>query len=137
MRTLTLFFLATTLTPASTFAAPQAPQSEQAMSEIQITSVRPSYQLQPSQVDDIKGVYTLDNGVTFKVSNVHRTLVAQLGQRARTELVPLAANRFVAPGQRLTMEWLPAAFGDAIVLTYPADPNVASSPMLTVRLAAH
>ena len=52
-----------------------------------------------------------------------------------TALTP--ASAFAAPGQRLTMEWRRAAFGDEIVLTYPADLNVASSPMLTVRLAAN
>lgn len=125
------------LTQAGALAAPQAPQSERSMSEIQVTSVRPTYQLQPDQVNEIKGVYKLDNGATFKVTNVHRKLFAQLGQRNRVELLPLSENLFVSPDQRITMEYRPQGFGDQIVLTYPADLNVADSQMVTVRLAAN
>lgn len=138
MRTLTILSLAMALTQASAFAAPQTqqtPQTAPSMSEIQVTSVMPTYRLQPAQVDEIKGVYKLDNGATFKVTNVHRKLFAQLGQRGLTELVPLAENRFVSSDQRMTMEFHPAAFGDEIVLTYPADMNVADTQMVTVRLA--
>lgn len=137
MRTLTILSLAMALTQASAFAAPQSPQTESSLSEIQVTSVMPTYQLQPIQVDELKGVYKLDNGATFKVTNVRRKLFAQLGQRDRTELVPLAENLFVSPGQRMTMEFRPAAFGDEVLLTYPADLNVADSKMVTVRLAVN
>lgn len=135
MRTLTILSLAAALTQASAFAAPQSPPSERSMPEIKVARVMPTYQLQPAQIDEIKGVYKLDNGATLKVSNLRRRLFAQLGQRNLTELVPLAENLFVSPDQRMTMEYHPMAFGDEVVLTYPADLNVADAPMVTVRLA--
>lgn len=135
MRTLTILSLAAALTQASAFAAPQSPQGERSMPEIKVARAMPAYQLQPAQIDEIKGVYKLDNGATLRVSNQHRRLFAQLGQRNLTELVPLAENRFVSPDQRMTMEYHPMAFGDEVVLTYPADLNVADAPMVTVRLA--
>jgi hypothetical protein len=137
MRTLTTLSLAMALTQASAFAAPQSAQAEPSMAEIQVTSVMPTYRMQAAQVDEIKGVYKLDNGKTFRVSNVHRRLFAQLGDRKRIEMVPLAENLFVAADQRMTMELRPAAFGDEIVLTYPATLNLADSTMVTVRLAAN
>lgn len=139
MRTLTILTLAMAmaLTQASAFAAPQTAQNEQSMSQIQVPGVTATYKLQPAQIDELKGVYKLDNGLTLKVSNVRRKLYAQLGQRAPTEMVPLAENLFVSRDQRMTMDYRPAAFGDEVVLTYPADLNLASSPMLTVRLAAN
>ena len=91
--------------------------------------------LQPQQIDEIKGVYALDNGSALKITNVQRRLFAQLGQRNLTELVPVGDNRFVSLDQRMTVEYRPVAFGDEIVLTYPADLNVASSELVTVRLA--
>lgn len=137
MRTLTILSLAIALTQASALAAPQSPQTESSLSEIQVTSVMPSYQPQPMQVDEVKGVYKLDNGATFKVSNQHRKVYAQLGERGLTEMVPLAENLYVSPQQRMTMELRPAAFGDEILLTYPADLNVADAKMVTVRLAVN
>lgn len=137
MRTLTILSLAMALTQASAFAAPQTSQNEQSMSRIQVPGVTATYKLQPAQIDELKGVYRLDNGLTLKVTNVRRKLYAQLGQRHLTELVPLTDSLFVSPDQRMTMDYRPAAFGDEVVLTYPADLNVASSPMLTVRLAAN
>ena len=137
MRTLTILSLAMALTQASALAAPQAPQTEPSLSEIQVTGVMPTYQMQPAQVDEVKGVYRLDNGATFKVSNVHRKLFAQLGQRHLTEMVPLAENLFVSPDQRMTMEFRPTAFGDEILLSYPADLNMADAQMVTVRLAVN
>ena len=138
MRTLFLFPLAfaLTLSQASAIAAPQTQQGDPSLSEIQVRGVMPAAaKLQPQQIDDIKGVYALDNGSALKITNVQRRLFAQLGQRNLTELVPVGDNRFVSLDQRMTVEYKPVAFGDEIVLSYPADLNVASAPMVTVRLA--
>ena len=50
-------------------------------------------------------------------------------------MVAVGENRFISLDQRMVMDYQPMAFGDQIVLTYPADLDVASSPMVTVRLA--
>jgi hypothetical protein len=137
MRTLILLPLAIVLTQVTAFAAPQSTQTEPSLSEIQVRGVMPSYQLQPAQVDELKGVYVLDNGSTLRISNVHRKLFAQLGQRNLTEMVPVGENRFVSPDQRMTMQYRPIAFADEIVLTYPSDLNLSDAGMVTVRLAVN
>ncbi len=136
MRTLFLLPLALALSQASAIAAPQTQQGDPSLSEIQVRGVMPAAaKLQPQQIDEIKGVYALDNGAALKITNVQRRLFAQLGQRNLTELVPVGDNRFVSLDQRMTVEYKPVAFGDEIVLTYPADLNVAAAPLVTVRLA--
>lgn len=137
MRIITLLSLAVAVAQAPAMAAPQTPQSESSLSEIQVRSTMPTYQMQPAQVDEVKGVYKLDNGATFKVTNVQRRLFAQFGDRMLTELLPVADNRFVSRDQRMTMDFIPEAFGDQIVLTYPADMNVADAKMVTVRFAVN
>jgi hypothetical protein len=52
-------------------------------------------------------------------------------------MAPVAENLYQSADQRMRMEQRPAAFGGEVVLTYPADVNLASSPMITVRLAAN
>ena len=136
MRTLFLLPLAFALSQASAIAAPQTQQGNPSLSEIQVRGVMPAAaKLQPQQIDEIKGVYALGNGSALKITNVQRRLFAQLGQRNLTELVPVGDNRFVSLDQRMTVEYRPVAFGDEIVLTYPADLNLASSELVTVRLA--
>lgn len=137
MRTRTILSLALALTQVSALAAPQTSQNEQSMSSIQVPGVTATYKLQPAQIDELKGVYKLDNGITLKVSNVRHKLYAQLGERKLTELVPLTDELFVSPDQRMTMEYRPHAFGDEVVLSYPADLNVADAAMVTVRFAAN
>jgi hypothetical protein len=101
------------------------------------TNVASGYKLQPHQIDDIKGVFMFDDGTTLKISNVGRKLYAELGQRGKAEMVPVAENHFVVPDQHMTMEYRPSGFGDEIVLTYPVDVNAASGEMVTARLAVH
>lgn len=139
MRTLTLTCLplAFALVQATAFAAPQAQQAAPSLGEIQVRGVTPSYKPRPMEIAEVKGNYAMDNGASLKVTNKGNRIYAQLGQRLVTEMVPVAENLYVSPDQRMTMEFRPIAFGDQIVLTYPADMNVASSPMVTVRLAAN
>lgn len=137
MRTLKILSIAIALTTATAFAAPQAVQTEPSLSEIQVRAAMPTYQLQPQQVDEVKGVYAMDNGSTVKITNKNRRLFAQIGERSSTELIPISDGRFVSPDQRVTMDYHPAAFGDEIVLTYPADQSMASAQMVTVRLAVN
>jgi hypothetical protein len=137
MRTLTLLPLAFVLAQGSAFAGPQTAQTEPSLSEIQVLGVASTYKPRPGEIDEVKGVYALDNGGTLKVSTERRRIYAQLGRRDRIELVPVAKNRYVAPGQRMTLEYRPMPFDDEVVLTYPADLNVAASEMVTVKLAAN
>jgi hypothetical protein len=60
---------------------------------------------------------------------------AELGQRGVTEMVPVAEYRFVSPDRRMTMAFNPREFDGEVVLTYPADPGVAGSEMVTARVA--
>ena len=138
MRTLTCLPLAIALIGATAYAAPQSEQTEPTLGEIQVRGgVMPSYKLTPAQIDEVKGTYVMDNGATLKITQEHRRLYAQLGQRFVTEMVAVGENRFVSPDQRMTIEYQPIAFGDQVVLTYPADLNLASSPMITIRLASN
>ena len=135
MRTFTILPLAFALTQAAAFAAPQEPQQTPAMSEIQVQGAS-VYKMQSSERDEVKGVYNLDNGATFKITGQRNRLYAELGQRGVTELVAVSADRFVAPAQNMTVQYVPQAFGDQVVLTYPAELNASASPMVTVTLAA-
>lgn len=140
MRIITLLSLAVAVAQVPALAAPQEPQEPQStssLSEIQVRSTMPTYQMQPAQLDEVKGVYRLDNGTIFRVTKKHRRLFAQLGDRKLTELLPLTDTRFVSPDQRITMDYIPEAFGDSIVLTYPSDLNLADARMVTVRFAVN
>lgn len=137
MRTFTLLPLAFAVTTAAAFAAPQEPQQTPALSEIQVQGAMPVYKAQPMERDAVKGVYKLDNGATFRISGQQNRLYAELGQRGTTELVAIGADRFFAPAQNITVQYVPQAFGDELVLTYPAEMNASASPMVTVTLAAN
>jgi hypothetical protein len=138
MRTLTLLPVAIALLQVTAFAVAQSGQTEATLlSEIQVRPVAgQTYGPTPMQVAEMKGDYAMDNGETLKISIEHRRLVARVGQGIAAELVPVAENRFASADRRMTMEFKPIAFGDQILLTYPASPDVASSKMITVRLAA-
>ena len=137
MRTFTFLPLAIALVGATAYAAPQTEQPESTLGEIQVRAAVPVYKMTPAQVDDVKGSYVMDNGTALKITQEHHRLYAQLGQRHVTEMVAVGENRFISLDQRMVMEYQPIAFGDQIVLTYPADLDVASSPMVTVRLAVN
>jgi hypothetical protein len=86
-----------------------------------------SYQPRPAEMDDIKGVYRLDNGAILKVSEQRHRLYAQFGRGTVTEMVPVAEYRYVSRDQRVTMQFNPLPFDGEVVLTYPADLNAAGS----------
>jgi hypothetical protein len=125
-----------TFVPALLLAACSAPQAPGSAPSAAAGGVH-RYYLGPAEMDDIKGVYRTDNGLILRVTHAGRRLYLQLGQRPRTEMVPVAAYRFVSPDQRMTMEYRPIAFADELVVSYPADLNVASARMVTVRLAVN
>jgi hypothetical protein len=135
MRTLTLLPLAFALVQGAAFAGPQTVQTEPSLSEIRVPGVVPTYKPRPGEIDEIKGVYAFDNGASLKVSNERRRIYARLGRRDPVEMIPVSKYRFVSIDQRMTMEFRPMPFSDEMVLTYPADFDVASSEMVTVRLA--
>jgi hypothetical protein len=135
MRPLFLLPLAFALSQASAFAAPQAPQSEAAVSDSQVRSVQPTYKPRPAELEELLGVYPMDNGVNFKIATEHRKLYAQLGQRDLGELVPVSENHFLSPDGRVALEVRLIPFATEIVLTYPSEPNVATSELITVRFA--
>jgi hypothetical protein len=135
MRTHILLPFALALASASAFAAPQQPQTEPSMSEIQIRGVAPIYKPMRRELAEVKGLYTLDNGAILTVTVQGRTLYAQLGDRKVTEMVAIAPNRFVSHEQRMTFDYKPEWASDEVVLTYPADLNVAESDIVMVRMA--
>lgn len=137
MRTFTFLPAALALIGAAAYAAPQSEQTEPTLGEIQVRAMAPTYTPTAMEIAQVKGAYALDNGASLKISNEHRRLVARLADRPAIELVPVGENRFVSADQRMTIEYIPIAFGDQILLTYPADMNLASSQMITVRLAAN
>ena len=81
-------------------------------------------------------MYRLDKGGNFRMSRVRNRLMAQLGERPVTELVAESATHLVAPEQNMTVDYVPLAFGDQVILRYPADLARADAPMVTVQLAA-
>jgi hypothetical protein len=139
MRTLSCLPLAIALASTGAIAAPQTtPQTapnEAAMTAVQVHGQVPYRKLWPEQIQQIKGVYVFDNGAMLKISDKQRRLYAQLGERAPTEMVPLAENLFTSPDQRMTMRFESSPFGDVVVLTYPVDLDVADSAMVTLRVA--
>ena len=118
--TLLLFAIAMMLAASAASAAPPA--------------ITPTYQLQPAQVQEITGVYRLDNGSSLQVTNQRRTLFVELGRRGAVEMVAMAENHFDSLDRRMTMEFRPIAFGDEIVLTYPSDVDAADAANVTMRL---
>jgi hypothetical protein len=93
------------------------------------------YRLHPAEVDEIIGVYRTDDGLVLRVTNTGRRLFLQIGERPRTEMVPVAEYRFVSADRRITMQYRPVAYADELEVSYPADLDVASARMVTVRLA--
>ena len=102
---------------------------------IQVRGLQQTYRLQPQQMREMAGVYQLDNGGVFRINQVSNRLMAQLGDRAMTELVAQDDGHLVSRDQRMTVDYLPQAFGDEIRLSYPLDLARADSPMVSVRLA--
>jgi hypothetical protein len=137
MRTLLLLPLAFALTQASAFAAPQSTRSESFSSDIEVRGAAPAYKARPFEIDQVQGTYALDNGNSLKIASEHRKLYVQLGQRKLAVLLPVSENHFASPDQRVTVEFRPQPFNDQIVLTYPSDANVATSELITVRVAAN
>lgn len=110
MRATFLLPLAFALVGASAVAAPQA-----------------AYKPRPAEIDEILGMYRLDNGATLKVTEERRRLVARLGKHYVTELVPVAEYRYASPDQRVTLRFNPLPFDGEVVLTYPAGLDLAGA----------
>jgi hypothetical protein len=109
MRTSVLLPLAFALAHAGAFAAQQ-----------------PTYKPRPAEINEIEGMYQLDNGATLKVAEEGRRLVARIGKRFVTDMVPVAEYRYVSPDGRMTMQFKVVAFDGEVVLTYPAELDVAA-----------
>lgn len=133
MRSYLCIPLAAVLAASAAFAQDPVAQDQ----SIQVFGSQPTYKLQPQQIEEIAGVYRLDSGGVFRVTKVNNRLMAQLGDRAMTELVARSDSRLVSRDQRMTVDYLPQAFGDQITLSYPSDLAKADSPMVTVRFAAN
>ncbi|MDB5935816.1 MAG: hypothetical protein JWQ01_3160 [Massilia sp.] len=104
MRTFFLLPLAFALAHGGAVAAPQA-----------------AYEPSASEIDEIKGMYRLDNGATLKVSDSGWHLTARIGKRFVTEMIPVAEYSYVSRDRRMTLQFKGRPFVDAVVLTYPAD----------------
>jgi hypothetical protein len=131
MRTITLLSLAFALVQGSAVAEPQTIAGP-SMSVIPLVA---TYKPRPAEIDDVLGVYKLDNGATLKVSMERHRLYARLGERIATEMVPVGEYHYVSADQRMEMEFNPLPFDGMVLLTYPADLNVAGSGLMTARAA--
>jgi hypothetical protein len=132
MRTMTLIPLALALVQASAFAGPQTIPGP-ARPAVGAVPMVATYKPRPAEIDDVVGTYKLDSGATLKVKQERRRLYAELDGRGKTEMVPVGEYRYVSPDQRMTFEFNPLPFDGELVLTYPAEPGVAGSEMLTAR----
>jgi hypothetical protein len=122
---------------AASFATSFAPSALAQDQSVQVTGVQQTARLQPQQLAEIAGVYRFDHGGVFRINQVRNRLMAQLGERPVTELVAQTENRFISRDQKMTVDYVPQAFGDLIVVRYPADLARADAPMLTLTLAAN
>ncbi|WP_426189690.1 hypothetical protein [Massilia sp. DWR3-1-1] len=122
---------------AASFATSFATSALAQDQSVQVTGVQQTTRLQPQQLAEIAGVYRLDGGGVFRINQVRNRLMAQLGERPATELVAQTENRFISRDQKMTVDYVPQAFGDLIIVHYPADLARADAPMLTLTLAAN
>ena len=99
---------------ATAFAAPAAaPAASAAVMEVQLVNGS-AYKLRPAEFDGVQGSYQLDNGASLRVSAEHHRLYAEM-DGTRTELLPVAANTFVANGKRVVFDQIP--FATAVTVT--------------------
>lgn len=129
-----LLFAAVAAVAAVTAAGTLPAQAQD--TSVRVTAAPQVYQLQPQETAAIAGVYQLDNGAVFRMSGKGHRLMAQLGERPMTELIAQDATHFIARDQKMTVDYIPQAFGDLIVLRYPADLARLDAPLVTVQLAA-
>ena len=138
MRTHLLVSFAAVLAAAPAFSQDQATPAPAAQDQsVQVPAAQLNTKLQPQQLNELTGVYRLDNGGVFRMTRVGNRLMGQLGERPVTELVIQADNRFISRDQKMTIDYQAEAFGGQITLRYPSDLARLDGPMVTVRLAAN
>ena len=110
MRTPTLMTLVGALAlSASALAAPPVTPDATSIASVNVSA--PAYKLRPIEFDGVQGVYRLSNGQVMKVSAAHRKLYMELDGGARSEIVPVAQNTFIAreDDTRLVFDQIPFA----------------------------
>jgi hypothetical protein len=95
-----------TLTLAATAQTP-ADQSDQAQSvripAYTIETPTHVYPMLPSELAFYKGAYSLSNGETLSLTAVGHRLYGSVGDRARSELLPVGNDTFVAADKQMKM----------------------------------
>jgi hypothetical protein len=81
-----------------------------------VAVVGSAYKLRPFEFDGVQGVYALSDGRLLRVSGEQRKLYAAIGN-GRSEMVPVAQNVFVAPGDGLKLTFDQIPFATAVSVT--------------------
>ncbi len=98
--------LASTVLAASAFAEPTATTPVAAGSvamEVQVIQ-RGSYKPTPSEINDVAGVYKLNNGSVMHITQEHRKLFAEI-DGTKTEIVPVAELSYASANNDLRMHF--------------------------------
>jgi hypothetical protein len=112
MRTPTLMTLAGALAlSASAFAAPSTTPAATSAAIASVNVNAPAYKLQAVEFEGVQGVYKLSNGQVMRVSAEQRKLYMELDGGARSEIVAVGQNTFVArqDDTRLVFDQIPFA----------------------------
>jgi hypothetical protein len=99
-----LAFLGAAALSVSAVAEPSVPASINAANGAAV------YRLTPVQVEEIGGIFKLDDGRNMKLTNTNSRVYMELDGK-REELIPVSENRFVAKksGAQVTLDQLPFA----------------------------
>lgn len=143
MRTLLIIPVFGALAAAAVGAAAQdssaqAPQDQQAISEIRVSPPPSTIRMWPNEMHEVAGLYPMSQGQWFKLSVKGQRLYAQLNDRPWTQVTQIRPNVLVSKEQSMTMVVNYGPYSDQVRLTYLPDQGTASvdAVPVTVTLAA-
>jgi hypothetical protein len=110
--------LAAATLSASAFAAPANTQDlgNAALASVPVVGSSATYKLRPFEFDGVQGVYPLADGRNLRITTEHRKLYAQIGAE-KSEIVPVAQNRFATRDDSLRLEFDQVPFATAVTLS--------------------
>lgn len=113
-----LALLATATLSGAAFAAPGANQDMEraAMASVPVVGSGATYKLRLGDFDGVQGVYMLSDGRRLHVTLEHRKLFADVG-RGKTEIVPVAQNRFATRDDSLHLAFDQLPFANEVTLS--------------------
>ena len=81
--------------------SPSAPEQ----ASVRISASLPTYRLDASHFDDVRGTYLLSNGQRLTLSTEGKRYYALIDGQPRTEIVPVRHDTFVARGSGMRLEF--------------------------------